>query len=56
MPGAIRSHWEGILSWYRTRASNGLLEGTNSLTQATKRKARGYRNKDKMITVIYLIV
>lgn len=53
--GMVRSHWEGILSWQRTHASNGLLEGTNSLVQAAKRKARGYRNKDKMITVIYLI-
>lgn len=53
--GTVRSHWEGILSWQRTRVSNGLLEGTNSLIQAAKRKARGYRNKDKMITVIYLI-
>lgn len=51
----IRSHWEGILSWQRTRASNGILEGTNSLIQAAKRKARGYRNKDKMMTIIYLI-
>jgi transposase len=51
----VRSHWEGILSWQRTRASNGILEGTNSLIQAAKRKARGYRNKNKMITIIYLI-
>ncbi len=40
---------------HRTRISNGILEGTNSLIQAAKRKARGYRNKEKMITVIYLI-
>lgn len=53
--GMIQTHWEGILSWQRTRASNGLLEGTNSLIQAAKRKARGYRSKSKMITVIYLI-
>lgn len=53
--GMVRSHWEGILSWGRTRASNGILEGTNSLIQAAKRKARGYRSKDKMITIIYLI-
>lgn len=53
--GMVRSHWEGILAWHRTRVSNGILEGTNSLIQAAKRKARGYRNKDKMITVIYLI-
>jgi transposase len=51
----VRSHWAGILAWQRTRASNGILEGTNSLIQAAKRKARGYRNKSKMITVIYLI-
>ncbi len=53
--GMVRSHWEGILAWHRTRVSNGILEGTNSLIQAAKRKARGYRNKEKMITVIYLI-
>ncbi len=32
-----------------------LVEGTNSLVQAAKRKARGYRNKQKVIAVIYLI-
>ena len=51
----IQNHWAGILSWQRSRASNGLLEGTNSLIQAAKRKARGYRSKSKMITIIYLI-
>jgi transposase len=34
---------------------NFRLEGTNSLIQAAKRKARGYQTKRKMITVIYLI-
>ncbi|MBA2638497.1 MAG: transposase [Nocardioidaceae bacterium] len=53
--GMIRAHWDDILAWHQTRASNGILEGTNSLVQAAKRKARGYRNKQKMITVIYLI-
>ena len=38
-----------------SRISNGLLEGTNSLIQAAKRRARGYRSKPKMITIIYLI-
>ena len=51
----IQNHWDGILCWQRSRASNGLLEGTNSLIQAAKRKARGYRSKSKMITIIYLI-
>lgn len=51
----VRAHWDGIVAWHRTRASNGILEGTNSLVQAAKRKARGYRNKQKMITIVYLI-
>jgi transposase len=51
----IEAHWEGIVRWHQTRTSTGLLEGTNSLIQAAKRKARGYRNKRKMITIIYLI-
>lgn len=51
----VESHWEGIISWHSSRISNGLLEGTNSLIQAAKARARGYRSKTKMITIIYLI-
>ncbi len=51
----VESHWDGIVAWQHRRISNGLLEGTNSLIQAAKRRARGYRSKPKMITIIYLI-
>ncbi len=51
----VRKHWDGILQWHRAQVSNGLLEGANSLIQAAERKARGYRNKAKMITIIHLI-
>ncbi len=51
----VEAHWDGIIAWQKHRLSNGLLEGTNSLVQAAKRRARGYRSKDKMITIIYLI-
>ena len=51
----VEAHWDGIIAWQQSRLSNGLLEGTNSLVQAAKRRARGYRNKDKMITIVYLI-
>ena len=50
----IESHWDGIMAWADHRITNGLLEGTNSLIQSAKRRARGYRSTDKMITVIYL--
>ncbi|HLI56889.1 MAG TPA: ISL3 family transposase [Actinomycetota bacterium] len=51
----IRQHWEGILRWHTSRINNGLLEGINSLVQAAKRKARGYRTKANLIVMTYLI-
>ena len=50
----VEASWDGIVAWQQNRLSNGLLEGTNSLIQAAKRRARGYRSKTKMITIIYL--
>jgi hypothetical protein len=41
-------------SVYKIGYGPGLLEGINSLVQAAKARARGYRNKNKMITIIYL--
>ncbi|MGH8573152.1 MAG: ISL3 family transposase, partial [Gammaproteobacteria bacterium] len=50
----VENHVDGILAWHTNHLSNGLLEGINSLVQAAKARARGYRTKDKMITIIYL--
>ena len=35
--------------------SNGLIEGINSLVQAAKAKARGYRNRETLKVVTYMI-
>ncbi len=51
----IKKHWDGILRWFNSRLTNGLLEGTNSLIQAAKAKARGYRSPEYLITIAYLI-
>lgn len=51
----IKRHWDGVLRWFHSRISNGLLEGLNSLIQAAKAKARGYRSQRNMATMIYLI-
>lgn len=51
----LRSHSRGILNWWRSRISNGLIEGMNSLIQAAIAKARGYRNPKNLITMAYLI-
>lgn len=50
----LKEHWDGILHWFRSRISNGILEAINSLVQAAKAKARGYRSTRNLITIVYL--
>jgi len=51
----IREHWNGVLNWFQSGISNGILEGLNSLIQAAKSKARGYRSTRNLIAMAYLI-
>jgi len=51
----IRRHWRLIVNWTRTKISNGILEGFNSLLQAMKSCARGYRSFSFIQTIGYLI-
>lgn len=51
----IRDHWDGILRWFHSGLTNALLEGTNSLIQAAKAKARGYRSAEYLLIIAYLI-
>ena len=39
----IKRHWDGMINWKQSQINNGLLEGLNSVLQAAKRKARGYK-------------
>uniref|UniRef100_UPI003558F33C transposase n=1 Tax=Alicyclobacillus tolerans TaxID=90970 RepID=UPI003558F33C len=51
----IRRHQNGILSWF-DRVNNALIESMNSLSQAMKRRAKGYRNVENYISMIYLLL
>ena len=51
----VKAHWSGILNWYDEKISNGILEGINSKVQLAKRRARGYRNINNFINMIYFI-
>jgi transposase len=51
----IRRHWYGIITWAKSKLNNGLMEGINSVFQAAKAKARGYKKTETIITVIYLL-
>ncbi len=50
----IKNHWEGILNYFDSRITNGILEGMNSIVQLIKRNARGFRNTQYFINTIYL--
>ena len=52
---SIKRHWDGVLRWFESRMTNGLLEGLNSLIQAAKARARGYRSTKNLITMVYII-
>ena len=51
----IKAHWTGVLNYINANISNGVLEGINNKIQLAKRRARGYRNIDNFIAMIYFI-
>lgn len=50
----FKNHWNGIMNYVNTRIDNGVLEGINSLIQAAKNSARGFRSTKNFIITIYL--
>jgi transposase len=51
----MKRHWNGILRWFDSKIANGLIEGINSLVQAAKAKARGYRSTRNLKAIVYLL-
>jgi transposase len=51
----VKRHWDGILRWHDSKIANGLIEGINSLVQAAKAKARGYRSTRNLKAIVYLV-
>ena len=44
-----------VLQWSDSKIANGLIEEVNSLVQAAKAKARGYRSTRNLEAIIYLL-
>ena len=51
----LDKHLAGILATFDSRISNGRAEGINSLIQAAKARARGYRTTRSLIAISYLV-
>ena len=55
LAATLKSHLQGLLNAFDSGLSNGRVEGINSLIQAAKARARGYRTTHSLITIAYLI-
>jgi len=51
----LKAHWSGVVNYFKSKLTNGILEGINSKIQLAKRRARGFRNNDNFINMIYFI-
>lgn len=53
--GMVERHLEGILAHWKQGLTTAFMEGLNSLFSAVKRRARGYRSVEHMITMLYFV-
>ena len=51
----IKKHWDGVVAWKKSQINNGILEGLNSIVQAAKAKARGFRTFRYFRVVVFLV-
>ncbi len=51
----VKAHLSGVINFVETRITNAILESINSKIQAAKRRARGYRNIENFINMIYFL-
>jgi transposase len=51
----LKSHWSGIVAYFDKKISNALLESINAKVQLAKKRARGYRNINNYINMIYFL-
>ena len=51
----LKHNEAGILNYFDSRLTNAILEGSNSIVQSARTRAKGYRNVNNFITIIYLL-
>ncbi|MDR2531915.1 MAG: ISL3 family transposase [Oscillospiraceae bacterium] len=50
----LKAHYKGVLRYFDSRLTAGLSESINSRIQEVKRRAKGFRNIDNFISMVYL--
>jgi transposase len=54
LAASIQEHWSGVVSFLKTRLTNGAIEAVNGLLQLAKRLARGFRSLRYFRIMAYL--
>jgi transposase len=50
----LEAHLEGIVMYFKSRLTQGAVEGMNSRIEAIKRRSRGFANTGNLIYMLYL--
>jgi transposase len=50
----IKAHYAGIMRYFETGLTTGMMESINSRIQEIKRRAKGFRNINNFIAMIYI--
>ena len=51
----VKAHLSGIINFIETKITNAILESINNKIQMAKKRARGYRNTNNFINMIYFL-
>lgn len=51
--GILERHMDGVIAWAKHHLSNAALEGNNARIRGISIRARGYRNPDNLMMVLY---
>lgn len=51
----IRNHYNGIVKSLKTGITNAVSKGLNSVMQLARSRARGYRNAENFIKMVYYL-
>jgi transposase len=49
----LKRHKAGVVAWAKHRLTNAALEGNNSRVRGLSQRARGYRNPDNLMVILY---
>ena len=51
----FRQYWDGIVSYFQCRITQGAIEAINGIIQLAKRRARGFRNFVYLRVIAYWV-